>query len=164
MATGLWQFCEHTKGTVRQIDSKLDEIHALIGRHDSAIQPQVDNISGIGADIRTFEGGVRDSVSETKTAIETVHANVESLAAGVRAGGGGPPGIGGGFERDRPIFDLHDYKVEPLPAQISLSACKKWRHDTEIYLDTIGPSRPGVKQMLPQTRHSTDPLARNRTS
>ena len=41
---------------------------------------------------------------------------------------------------------------------------EKWRHDTEIYLDTIGPSWRGVKLLLQQTRHSPNPLLPTRLS
>ena len=35
---------------------------------------------------------------------------------------------------------------------------KKWRHEVEIFVDTIGPSWRGVKLVLQQARHSAVPL------
>ena len=41
---------------------------------------------------------------------------------------------------------------------MSLGVWKKWRHEVEIYVDTIGPSWRGVKLVLQQARHSAVPL------
>ena len=51
-----------------------------------------------------------------------------------------------------------DYKLDTLPATLSLGTWKKWKHDLEIYLDTIGPSWRGVKVVLQQGCHSGFPL------
>ena len=42
-------------------------------------------------------------------------------------------------ERDRPVFDPRDYKLDVILSQMSLGVWKKWRHEVEIYVDTIGP-------------------------
>ena len=61
-------------------------------------------------------------------------------------------------ERDRQVFDPRGYKIESLPSPISLGAWKKWRHEVEIYVDTIGPTWKGVKLFLHQARHSSTAL------
>jgi hypothetical protein len=157
---------EHTQDAVRQGNEKVDEMQALIDSHNTAIQTQVDNLKTVVAEMHAFADKVRATNDETQSNIRSIVADVENLAAGVRVGGGGggPPGMGGSFDRDRPIFDPRDYKVEPLPSQMTLASWKKWRHDTEIYLDTIGPSWRGVKLLLQQTRHSPDPLLPTRAS
>ena len=62
-------------------------------------------------------------------------------------------------ERDRSVFDRRDYKIETIPTQMSLGVWKKWRHEVEIYVDTIGPSWRGIKLVMQQARHSAVPLA-----
>ena len=62
-------------------------------------------------------------------------------------------------ERDRSVFDPRDYKIETIPTQMSLGVWKKWRHEVEIYVDTIGPSWRGIKLVMQHARHSAVPLA-----
>ena len=61
-------------------------------------------------------------------------------------------------ERDRPVFNPRDYKLDVIPTTMSLGVWKKWRHEVEMYVDTIGPSWRGVKLVLQQARHSAIPL------
>ena len=56
------------------------------------------------------------------------------------------------------MFDPRDYKIEALPNSISLGVWKKWRHEVEIYIDTIRPTWNGVKLILQQARHSPTAL------
>ena len=56
------------------------------------------------------------------------------------------------------MFDPRDYKIEALPSSITLGVWKKWRHEVEIYIDTIGPTWKGVKLLLQQARHSLTAL------
>ena len=44
---------------------------------------------------------------------------------------------GSGQERDRPVFDPRDYKIDVLPSQFQLGIWKKWTHEVGIY---IGPT------------------------
>ena len=67
-----------------------------------------------------------------------------------------------GQERDRPVFDPRDYKIETLPASLPLGAWKKWKHELGIYLATFGPSWRGVKLALQQGRHSAMQLVPTR--
>ena len=68
---------------------------------------------------------------------------------------------GPGGERDRPVFDPRDYKIEALPTQFALGAWKKWRHEVGMYIDTIGPSWRGIKLLLQQAHHYSTPRARS---
>ena len=90
-ATEFGQLREHTQGAVRTVESKWDEIQALINGHDTAIQAQVDKMVGIQSDLRSFADGVHSSITQTQAAVKMMHANVESLTSGARASGGGPP-------------------------------------------------------------------------
>jgi hypothetical protein len=61
-------------------------------------------------------------------------------------------------ERDRAVFNPSDYKLDVIPTQMWLGVRKKWRHEVEIYVGTIGPSWRGAKLILQQARHSAIPL------
>jgi hypothetical protein len=52
----------------------------------------------------------------------------------------GDHGKGGGGPRERSLYDPRDYKLADLPNEPSLAAFKKWRHDLELFLETIGTS------------------------
>ena len=56
------------------------------------------------------------------------------------------------------MFDPRDYKLDVVPSHMSSGVRQKWRHEVEIYVDTIGPSSRGVKLVLQQARHSALPL------
>ena len=58
------------------------------------------------------------------------------------AGYTGDHGKGGGVPRERSLYDPRDYKLADFPNEPSLAAFKKWRHDVELFLETIGTSRP----------------------
>ena len=70
---------------------------------------------------------------------------------GSSGGGHSGPSTGGG-PRDRSAFDARDYKVHDLEASPSLAAVRKWRHDVELFTDTLGPSWTGVANMLRNCR------------
>ena len=94
---------EHTHDAVRQGNEKVDEMQALIDSHNTAIQTQVGHVATIVAEMHAFADRVRETNDETQSDIRSIHANVENLAAGVRAGGGGggPPGMYGRKFRSR---------------------------------------------------------------
>ena len=103
---------EDTQSAVQQGNDKVSEMQALIDSHNSSIEGQVANMTKVVEEMHAFADRVRLGFIETKSEIESIRANVENLAASVRAGGGGggPPGFGGGggHDRDRPIFDPRD--------------------------------------------------------
>ena len=50
------------------------------------------------------------------------------------------------------LFDARDYKIPELASDPSLAVFKKWKHDVELFIDTIGPSWKGVPSILRTSR------------
>ena len=97
-----------------------------------------------------LEKGIHDFAAETQR-------NIQQMIADGRSAEGSP--MKPFQERDRAVFDPRDYKIETIPTQMSLGVWKKWRHEVEIYVDTIGPSWRGIKLVMQQARHSAVPIA-----
>ena len=81
----------------------------------------------------------RDDVTRTQSEVIRSQSGIQALIDGARSEGSGPF-LSGAQERDRPVFDPMDYKLEVLPATLSFGAWKKSKHEHGINLDTIGPS------------------------
>jgi hypothetical protein len=58
--------------------------------------------------------------------------------------GGKSEGKGGA--RERALFDPRDYKIPDLASTPSMAVFKKWRHDFELFIETIGSSWKGSQQ------------------
>ena len=101
------------------------------------------------AKITKFEAGVHELAEETRL-------NIQQMIAESRSAEGSP--MKPFQERDQAVFDPRDYKIEVIPTQKSLGIWKRWRHEVEIFVDTIGPSWRGVTFVLQQDRHSAVPL------
>jgi len=94
-------------------------------------------------------------LQELQTTARGLYA--EALQAAQRdasTGGGGDHGGGGKGtgSRERQLFDARDYKIPDLPAAPSMAVFKKWRHDFELFLETIGSSWKGVTAVLRASR------------
>ena len=50
------------------------------------------------------------------------------------------------------FFDARDYTIPDLHADPSLGVFKKWKHDVEIFIETIGLSWKGVPSILRTAR------------
>ena len=50
------------------------------------------------------------------------------------------------------LFDARDYKIPELVSDPSLAVFKKWKHDLELFIKTIGPSWQGVPSILRTSR------------
>ena len=46
------------------------------------------------------------------------------------------------------LLDARDYKIPELHADASMAVFKKWKHDLELFIRTIGPSCKGVPSIL----------------
>ena len=66
---------------------------------------------------------------------------------------GGDASFGNGAPRERVLFDARDYKIPELTSDPSLAVFKKWKHDVELFIETIGPSWKGVPRILRTSRH-----------
>ena len=101
-------------------------------------------------------GSIQQEVVRTQAESSRTQAGISNLIETARSEGGSV--LRPNQERDRQVFDPRDYKIEALPSSISLGVWKKWRHEVEIYVDTIGPTWKGVKLILQQARHSSTAL------
>ena len=59
---------------------------------------------------------------------------------------------GKGGARERQVFDPRDYKLPDLTSEPSMAVFKKWRHDFELFFETIGSSWKGVIALLWSSR------------
>ena len=153
--------------TVTTVVGKLAEIKSMIDAHSSTQQgavkelaEQVDVMKVLKEQLQKFAGEVeanltviKNDVVCTQGEVACTQTGIQGLIDGARSDGGLALFRLGGQERGRPIFDPRDYKLEVLPFTLSLGAWKRWKHELEIYLDTIGPSWRGVKLVLQQARH-----------
>ena len=72
-----------------------------------------------------------------------------------RDGHGPSDGGKGGFAsgpRERNIYDVRDYKIADLEKGASTASFKKWKHDLELFVETIGSSWSGVTSLLRHCR------------
>ena len=65
---------------------------------------------------------------------------------------GGEASFGKGSPRERVLFDARDYKIPELVSDPSLAVFKKWKHDVELFIETIGLSWNGVPRILRTSR------------
>ena len=154
-----------TEESVTHVDGKIDEMRDMLLRHDSARAEADQRSEELLKNLRQFADEVKDSIQKTQTEVNHTQRAITQLIETTRVDGTSSvlrSGFGG--ERDRAVFDPRDYKIDFLPASFALGVWKKWRHEVEIYIDTIGPSWRGVKLLLQQARHSGVPLEPNRES
>ena len=50
------------------------------------------------------------------------------------------------------LFETRDYKIPELVSDPSSAVFKKWKHDLELFIETIGPSWKGVPSILRTSR------------
>ena len=109
-----------------------------------------------------LEAGIHQFADEARASIRQIQAGIPAIVAEARSSDG-TSSFRPSQERDRQVFDPRDYKIELGPSHLSLAVWKKWRHEVEIYIVTIGPSWRGVT-FLQQARHSETPLVELQTS
>ena len=90
----------------------------------------------------TFDAKFQSNVKD----MQVIIAQAQGL--GGDGGGGGPRG-----PRDRNVFDPRDFKLHDLGEKPQLGPFKKWRHELELFVETIGPTWKGVSALLTQSRN-----------
>jgi hypothetical protein len=80
----------------------------------------------------------------------------QSAQTGGGGGGGDHGGKGSGGPRERSLYDLRDYKLADLASDPTLATFKKWRHDLDLFLETIGVSWRGVTALMRTSRLYTE--------
>ena len=109
--------------------------------------------------LEQFASEAQASILKTQEEVNRTQQAIQTLIDSTKADGTSSVlRSGSGHERDRQVFDPRDYKINELPSQFALGVWKKWRHEVEIYIDTIGPGWRGVKLLLQQARRSPTPL------
>ena len=75
----------------------------------------------------------------------------QALQAGSETGGGKRSAVSA-RSRKRNIYDVRDYIIADLEKGASTACFKKWKHDLELYIETIGASWSGVTSLLRHCR------------
>ena len=163
------------QNAVQAVDEKIAAMEALhkaqtlesTVAHDDAdlkLVQHIENMKELEGKLRLYADGVESNLNSVKDEVGRTQAEILRTQAGIRqlienARSDGSSGLQRpSQERDRQVFDPRDYKIEVLPSSLNLGIWKKWRHEVEIYVDTIGPSWKGVKLLLQQARHSPTAL------
>ena len=137
----------HTRTAVSQLDAKLEVMDETMTLHEATRKGAEEEFQ---EKMKTFEKGVHDFADRTALGIQTLISDARS-----------PDGsslLRPNQKRDRPVLDPRDYRFDAIPSQMSLGVWKNWRHEVEMYVNTIGPSWRGVKLVLQQARPSAIPL------
>ena len=130
-----------TERSVTHVDGQLEEMRALLLRHDAKQVESEQKSAELMKTLEKFADEVKDSIQKTQTEVNHTQREIIQLIETTRADGTSSVlRSGSGGERDRSVFDPRDYKIDVLPNQFALGVWKKWRHEVEIYIDTIGPS------------------------
>ena len=89
--------------------------------------------------VSTVRGQLQQSAREL---YNQAMAEARSHLGSSSQGGGKDSGKGGA--RERQLFDPRDYKIPDLSSAPSMAVFKKWKHDLELFLETIGSSWIGA--------------------
>ena len=132
---------------------KLQEMRDLLLQHDrtqgesaAENETRVDKLEQFASGVQALILLTQEEVTHTPQAIQTLidSTRADNTSSVLRSGSGN--------ERDRPVFDQIDYKIDVLPSQLALGVWKKWKHEVEIHIDTIGPTWRGVKLLMQPAR------------
>ena len=63
-----------------------------------------------------------------------------------------PPRAAEAGPRGRNIYDVREYKIADSEKGASTASFKKWKHELELFVETIGPSWAGVTSLLGHCR------------
>ena len=131
---------------------------------DDSLSLQIKRTEQLELDLRSWTAGqqkdFRELCAKSEVAMKAMQDNLQAILSNAKSTGFAGSGDGGGPrpDRERQIFDPRDYKIAEIGDKVSLAGFKKWRHEVEMYIDTIGPSWAGVSKVLKQTKHSEGEL------
>ena len=127
------------------------------------LQDMMNKVDAQGKDVQGWseqrEGKFKEFATERETAfdihvaqirsgLDQVNTEVQSRLNRMEYMGGQDGGSRGKGSGDRNVFDPRDYKLHDLGDTPTLAASRKWRHDTELFVETLGPSWAGVSSLL----------------
>ena len=160
-ATVAAQAAAELKTALEQQDFQITHIDADVKESLVKVAANIEQVQALSDNFRqlysTCEVSFQQNTAQATERVIEIQRQVQSLVDRTLQGNEGTHsgGSSGGQPRDRQIFDPREYKIESLSASPTLAAFKKWRADVEIYIDTIGPSWKGIKNVLQQVRHSS---------
>ena len=111
----------HTRTAVTELEAKLASSIESMELYEAARKKGEEEFM---TKMITFEQGVHGFAADTRVSIQ------QMIAEG-RSADGTP--MKPFQERDRPVFDLRNYKIDVIPTQMSLGIWKKWRHEVENF-------------------------------
>ena len=123
-----------------QLDAKLADFDQKIAAADLSFQEPSQAYESLVEHAKT-------AFAENRRELQEIYRRVSESGA---AGGGGPST--GGTARERNVFDPRDYKLPELSEKASVAALRKWRHEVDVFTETIGPSWAGVGSLLASSR------------
>ena len=144
-----------TDTAVTEVDGKLQDMPDLIN--------SVDESKTFHKQLEEFAKGVQEFIQGTQQEANRTQQAIQALIESTKSDGSSSVlRPGSGHERDCQVFDPRYYKIDVLPSQLQLGIWKKWRHEVEIYIDTINLSSLGVTLLLRLAirQHLLIPVAR----
>ena len=145
-----------TESNVGHVESKTEDMRSLLLQHDRTQDESAAKSKLLVKELEGFAAEVQTTIQRTQTEVlQTQHA-IQALIDSTKQDGSSPVlRSSAGHERDRPVSDPPDYKIDILPSQFALGIWKKWRHEVEIYIGTIGPA--GAESNCSCSRHAIRP-------
>ena len=136
-----------------------DEQFALLSSQlaDSITASEAKLAASLDISVARLNDLAQRSIADTNRALEAKSVELyEQMKFQLNRDGHGPSegGKGGSASgpRERNIYDVRDYKIADLEKGASTAAFKKWKHDLELFVDTIGPIWSGVTSLLRHCR------------
>ena len=154
-----------TETHVGHVESKVEDMRSRLLQHDRTQDESAAKSKLLVEKLESFAAEVQSTIKRTQTEVLQTQRAIQALIDSTQHDNSSTIlRSGAGHERDRAVFDPRDYKIDVLLSQFALGVWKKWRHEVEIYIDTIGPGWRGVKLLLQQARRSPTPLDPDRES
>ena len=154
----LTEYLEKSDLRDMNIGAKLDEHHVAVKKQEEDVKSMESKLHTWCLDREQafainsqekqelFDKKLEKADESFKTSLKQM-TDIMAAATSRTTEGGGSSG-GGGAPRDRNVFDPLDFKIAGLHDEPSLGVFKKWRHDVELYFETIGPSWRGGSGIL----------------
>ena len=123
-----------------QRDAQLADFDQKIAAADASFQE-------VSQAYESLVEHAKNAFDENRRELQEIYRRV----AEANANGGQGPSTGG-VTRERNVFDPRDYKLPDLIDKASVAALRKWRHEVEVFTETIGPSWAGAGSLSASSR------------
>ena len=108
----------YARDALAEVDNKVSVIDEGISLHSAARLKDEEDFKD---KMQKFETGIHEFADRTQASIQALNAEAGSSEGSSLA----RPAQ----EKDRPVFDPRDYKIEVIPSQMSSGVWKKWKHE-----------------------------------